>query len=460
MSVLIKNGRIITPELDDVGDIYIENGFISRMGTNLEVPADRTIDAGGRYVIPGGVDVHTHLDMPYSGTVSSDDFETGTRAAAFGGTTCVIDFAVQSRGMSMHEALEIWLRKAEKATIDYGFHMIVTDLPEARLGEMDEMVRKGITSFKLFMAYPGSLMVDDATISRALRRTLANGSLVCMHAENGNVIDVLVRKALAEGNTAPSFHAITRPVYSERQAVERAITLARREDAPLYIVHVSSADALAEISEARKRGQAVFAETCPQYLLLSVEDLERPNLEGAKYVFTPPPREKWHREALWKGLEENTIQVVSTDHCPVNFSEKRTLALENFARIPNGGPGIENRLQLLHHYGVNSGRLTLKRWVEILSASPAKLFGLYPRKGTLAVGSDADMVVWNPRLEHTISAQSHHMRVDYSLFEGVRVRGNAEIVLSRGEVIVDGGKWMARPCRGRFIKRNPQGRNV
>jgi dihydropyrimidinase len=454
MSTLIKNGRIITAEQDYIADIYIEKDTITTIGASLTMQADTTIDAKGKYVIPGGVDVHTHMDMPFGGTTSSDDFETGTRAAAFGGTTCLIDFAIQSKGTRMRDALDVWWKKGEKATIDFGLHMIVTDLPEAHLEDMNEMVREGVTSFKLFMAYPNVLMVDDATIFRAMRQTGNNGALICMHAENGGVIDLLVQKALAEGKTAPIYHALTRPTTAESEAVNRAIALAQMAGAPVYIVHVSSADALEKVSEARDKGVPVFAETCPQYLLLSIEDLDRPNFEGAKYVFTPPLREKWHQDKLWEGLKKNTLQVVSTDHCPFCFKEQKEMGRDSFAKIPNGGPGVENRLQLIHHHGVNQKRISLNRWVEIVATTPAKMFGLYPRKGTITVGSDADIVIWDPNKEITISAKSHHMRVDYSMFEGFKVKGDAETVLSRGETIVDKGKWLGKPGRGTFIKRN------
>ncbi|HTY11642.1 MAG TPA: dihydropyrimidinase [Bacteroidota bacterium] len=454
MSTLIKNGRIVTAEQDYTADVYVEKDKITAIGTNLPMRADAVIDAKDRYVIPGGVDVHTHMDMPFGGTTSSDDFETGTRAAAFGGTTCIIDFAIQSKGTKMRDALDVWWKKGEKATIDFSLHMIITDLPEAHLEDMNEMVREGVTSFKLFMAYPNVLMVDDATIFRAMRQTGNNGALVCMHAENGGVIDLFIQKALAEGKTAPIYHALTRPTTAESEAVNRAIALAQMAGSPVYIVHLSSADALEKVSEARDKGVPVFAETCPQYLLLSVEDLDRPNFEGAKFVFTPPLREKWHQDKLWEGLKKNTLQVVSTDHCPFCFKEQKELGRDSFAKIPNGGPGVENRLQLLHHHGVNQKRISLNRWVELVAATPAKMFGLYPRKGTIAVGSDADIVIWDPNKEITISAASHHMRVDYSMFEGFKVKGDAETVLSRGEIIVDKGKWLGNVGRGTFIKRD------
>jgi dihydropyrimidinase len=455
MSTLIRSGRIITAERDYVADVYIERDTITAIGANLPMKADTVIDAKGKYVIPGGIDVHTHLDMPFGGTTSSDDFETGTRAAAFGGTTTIIDFAIQPKGTKMRDALDTWWKKADgKACADYGLHMIITDLPDAHIEDMNDMVREGVSSFKLFMAYPGVLMVDDATIFKAMRKTAENGGLICMHAENGSAIDVIVQKAVTEGKTAPIYHALTRPTTLEAEAVNRAIALAEIAGVPVYIVHLSSYDALQRVAEARDKGLLTYAETCPQYLFLSIEDLDRPNFEGAKFVFTPPLREKWHQDKLWDGLRTNNLQVVSTDHCPFCFKEQKELGRESFTKIPNGGPGIENRLQLLYEGGVNKKRISLNRWVEITSTTPAKMFGMYPRKGTIAIGSEADIVIWDPNKSHTISATTHHMRVDYSMFEGFKVNGNAEKVLSRGEIIVDGDKWLGKAGRGKFIKRD------
>jgi dihydropyrimidinase len=458
-NTLIRNGTVVTARETIPADVLIEGERIRDVRRGIPpISAEKIIDASGMYVIPGGIDPHTHLDMPFGGTTSADDFETGTRAAAFGGTTTIVDFAIQPRGTRMRDALDTWWKKAEgRACIDYGLHMIVTDLAGAGLEDMDDMVREGVASFKLFMAYPNVLMVDDTTIFQALTRTAKNGALICMHAENGSVIDVIIAKTLAEGKTAPVYHALTRPPRAEAEAVHRAIALAEIAGAPVYIVHLSSEDALNEVREARDRGVPAFAETCPQYLLLSIEELERPNFEGAKYVFTPPLRPKEHLPSLWKGLKNDHLQVVSTDHCPFCFKDQKVLGKDDFTKIPNGGPGIENRLQLMYHHGVNAGQISLNRFVELTSSTPAKLFGMYPKKGEIAPGSDADLVLWDPNAAHTISAATHHMRVDYSMFEGFQVRGNARTVLSRGEVILDNGQFIGKPGRGQYLKRTARG---
>src|SRR4051794_28290289 len=458
-SVLIRNGTIVNADSSVNADLLIDGDTIREIRAGIPASAaEQVVDASGLYLLPGGVDAHTHLDMPFGGSKSADDFETGTRAAAIGGTTTIVDFAIQVRGTKMRTALDTWWKKAEgKACIDYGLHMIVTDLPDAGLEDMDDMVREGVASFKLFMAYPNVLMVDDATIFKALSQTAKNGALVCMHAENGSVIDVIIAKALAEGKTAPVYHALTRPPRAEAEAVHRAIAMAEIAGAPVYIVHLSSEDALNQVREARDRGVPAFAETCPQYLLLSIEELERPNFEGAKYVFTPPLREKHHLPKLWDGLKNDHLQVVSTDHCPFCFEDQKVLGKDDFTKIPNGGPGIENRLQLMYHYGVNAGQLSLNRFVEITSTTPARIIGMYPKKGEIAAGSDADIVIWDPKAKYTISKQTHHMRVDYSMFEGFQVEGNARTVLSRGEVIVDGGQWLGKAGRGNFLRRTARG---
>jgi dihydropyrimidinase len=452
---LIVNGRVVTATDTYAGDVAINGGKISAVGTSLpRENAEKIIDAGGKYLFPGGIDVHTHLDMPFGGTTSADDFETGTRAAVFGGTTTLIDFAIQYKGQALRTAFDSWMQKASsKAVCDYAFHCIITDLADAQLDEMNALVREGVTSFKLFMAYPGVFMLDDASIFRTLRATAKNGGLVCMHAENGGAIDVIVQQALAEGKKAPKYHALTRPTTAEAEAVSRAIALAEMAGAPLYIVHLSCNDALEKVREARDRGLPVYAETCPQYLYLSLEHMDAPGFEGAKYVFTPPLREKWHQEKLWNGLKRDHLQVVSTDHCPFCFKEQKELGRDDFTKIPNGGPGIEHRMSLIYSGGVAGGRFSVNRFVELVSTTPAKLFGLYPRKGTIAVGSDADVVIFDPNRKHTISAKTHHMRVDYSMFEGIEVTGMPDIVLSRGRVVVEADAFRGVTGSGEFLRR-------
>jgi dihydropyrimidinase len=452
---IIINGRVVTATDTYASDVAISQGKIAAIGQGLpRSDSAKTIDAAGKYVLPGGIDVHTHLDMPFGGTTSADDFETGTRAAAFGGTTTLIDFAIQYKGQSLRKALDTWMQKAaSKAVCDYAFHCIITELGNTHLEEMNELVREGVSSFKLFMAYPGVFMLDDASIFKALRRTAQNGGLVCMHAENGGAIDVIVQQALAEGKKAPKYHALTRPTTAEAEATARAIALAEMAGAPVYIVHLSCNDALEKVREARDRGLPVYAETCPQYLYLSIENFDVPGFEGAKYVFTPPLREKWHQEKLWQGLKRDHLQVVSTDHCPFCFKEQKELGRDDFTKIPNGGPGIEHRMSLIYSGGVAQRRFSVNRFVELVSTAPAKLFGLYPRKGTIVVGGDADLVIFDPDRKHTISAQNHHMRVDYSMFEGIQVTGMPDTVLSRGRVLVEGGKFLGRPGWGEFLKR-------
>jgi dihydropyrimidinase len=459
MATLIQNGTIVNADSTVRADLLIEGATIKEIRGGISAgSADKVVDARGLLLLPGGIDAHTHLDMPFGGSKSADDFLTGTRAAAIGGTTTIVDFAIQARGTKMRDALDTWWKKAEgKACIDYGLHMIVTDLGDAGLEDMDDMVSEGVASFKLFMAYPNVLMVDDATIFKALRQTAKNGALICMHAENGSVIDVIVQQALAEGKTAPIYHALTRPTIAEAEAVHRAIAMAEMAGVPVYIVHLSSEDALNQVREARDRGLPAFAETCPQYLLLSLEDVADKGWEGAKYVFTPPLRERKNQPKLWEGLRSDHLQVVSTDHCPFCFADQKALGKDDFTKIPNGGPGIENRLQLLHHHGVGKGNFSINRFVELVSTAPARIFGMYPKKGVLAAGSDADLVLWDPNEEHTISAATHHMRVDYSMFEGFHVRGNARDVYARGELIVSGGVFIGKPGRGNYLPREARG---
>jgi dihydropyrimidinase len=457
MSLLIKNGRVITAVDDYYADVYVAGERVAMIGEDLAVEGAQVIDAAGKLVIPGGVDPHTHFDMPFGGTTSADDFESGTIAAAHGGTTTIIDFAVQVKGHSTLEALEAWHEKAQgKAAIDYGFHMIVTDMPDARLGEMSRLADEGITSYKLFMAYPGVLYSDDGTIFRAMRKAGEDGTLVCMHAENGIVIDEIVKRALAEGKTAPRWHAHTRPTRMEGEGVHRAIAIAEVAHCPVYIVHMSSEDALTELKRARDRGAPAFAETCPQYLFLDESYYDRPGFEGAKYVMTPALRHHANQEALWRGLRMGDLSAIATDHCPFCFTGQKELGRDSFAQIPNGAPGVENRLALIYNGGVRQGRISLNRFVELTSTAAAKLFGMFPRKGTIAVGSDADIVVFDPNRREVISVDNpstHHMRVDYSTYEGFEVHGYPDVVISRGRVIVDHNVFKGRAGGGSFIKR-------
>ena len=453
---IIRNGSVVTATDTYVADIGIANGKIAAIGKDLPIQnSSQLLDASSKLILPGGIDVHTHLDMPFGGTTSADDFETGTRAAAFGGTTTLIDFAIQYKGQPLRQAFDTWMSKASgKAVCDYAFHCIVTDISSGQLSEMNDLVHEGVTSFKLFMAYPGVFMLDDGSIFKALQTTSKNGGMVCMHAENGSAIDVIVQQALAEGKRAPKYHALTRPTTAEAEATARAIALAEMAGAPIYIVHLSCNDALEKVREARDRGVPVYAETCPQYLYLSLENFDAPGFEGAKYVFTPPLREKWHQEKLWNGLKCDHLQVVSTDHCPFCFKEQKELGRDDFTKIPNGGPGVEHRMSLIYSGGVASGRFSANRFVELVATMPAKLFGLYPRKGTIAVGSDADLVIFDPKRKHTISAKTHHMRVDYSMFEGIQVTGMPDVVLSRGKVVVDGEQFLGRKGQGEFLRRS------
>jgi dihydropyrimidinase len=457
MKTLVKGGTVVTASDMYVSDILIDDGIISLIGKDLAsfVQADTIVDATGKLVIPGGIDVHTHLDMPFGGTESADDFETGTIAAAFGGTTSIVDFAIQSYGGSLHSALGEWFKKAEgKAAIDYSFHMITREVTPQILDEMTDLVqREGVTSFKLFMAYPKVFMLDDGNIFRAMQRASDNGGLICMHAENGGVIDVLVEQALAKGKTAPKYHALTRPSKAEGEATHRAIALAEMAGVPVYIVHLSSAEALAKVREARDLGIPAYAETCPQYLFLDYNDYEKPDFEGAKYVMSPPLRDKSHQELLWRGLAGNDLQVISTDHCPFCMKEQKELGLNDFSKIPNGAPGIETRMSLVYNGGVRAGKISLNRFVELTSANPAKLMGLFPKKGTIAIGSDGDIVVFDPDAKQTFRQSTLHMRVDYSPYEGVEVQGVPITVLSRGNIIVDKGQFLGKAGAGQFVKR-------
>src|SRR5438105_189335 len=455
MSVLIKGGRVVTAADDYVGDVYVEGERISLIGESLDVQADKTIDAEGKYVLPGCVDPHTHLDMPFGGTVTIDDVQSGQTAAAFGGTTCHVDFVIQPPGSSFAAALDEWREKANgKQVIDMGYHMAVTDLKEGgTLEELAGLADQGITSYKLFMAYKGALMVDDETLFRTMEVAAETGALVMVHAENGDLIDVLVRQALEAGNTEPLYHALTRPPEAEGEATNRAIHLAHVAGAPLYVVHVTCKEAVEPIARAREAGWDVWGETCTQYFFNSLDDIAKPNFEGAKYVYSPPVRDKSNWDVLWNAVRNDELSAISTDHCAFLFDGQKTLGKDDFSKIPNGGPGLENRIHMIHEFGVRAGRISLNRMVELLATSPAKLFGLYPRKGTIAVGSDADIVVFDPEKRVTITAASQHSKSDYNLFEGTEVTGSPDVVLLRGHVLVDGDELLARPGIGQFVAR-------
>src|SRR5436309_1565869 len=428
MKTLVMNGRIVTAVDDYTADILIDGETISTIGKSLSIEAEKIIDASGKLIIPGGIDPHTHMELPFGGTQSSDDFFTGTRAAAFGGTTTIIDFAVQYKGESMIKAVDNWHAKADgKCSIDYSFHLITTDFEDKNVEEMHTLMDEGVTSFQLFMAYPGVFLVDDATIFRAMSSAGERGGLICMHAENGIVINEIIKRALEQGRTAPKWHALTRPTIAEAEGVHRAIAIAEMAESPVYIVHLSCADALNQVRQARDRGIPAFAETCPQYLFLSIDDYGE-DFNGAKYVMTPPLRQKSNQAELWKGLKMDDLQVISTDHCPFCMKEQKELGKDDFTKIPNGAPGVEHRVSLIYNGGVVENRISLNRFVELTSTAAAKMFGLFPKKGTIAVGSDADIVIFDPDKEQTISAQTHHMNVDYSAYEGNMIKGVVETV--------------------------------
>ncbi|MEU1229178.1 dihydropyrimidinase [Streptomyces sp. NPDC005828] len=456
---LIRGGLVVTAADEVHADVLIEDGRVVALaahGSDVAAgwTADRIIDATDRYVLPGGVDAHTHMELPFGGTFASDTFETGTRAAAWGGTTTIVDFAVQSVGHSLREGLDAWYAKADgNCAIDYAFHMILSDVNEYTLKEMDKLVQEGITSFKLFMAYPGVFYSDDGQILRAMQRSADNGGLIMMHAENGIAIDVLVEQALARGETAPRYHGEVRKALLEAEATHRAIQLARVAGAPLYVVHVSAEEAVAELAAARDKGLPVFGETCPQYLFLSTDNLAEPGFEGAKYVCSTPLRPEEHQAALWRGLRTNDLQVVSTDHCPFCFVGQKDLGRGDFSKIPNGLPGVENRMDLLHQ-AVVDGHISRRRWIEIACATPARMFGLYPQKGTIAPGADADIVIYDPHTTQVLSAETHHMNVDYSAYEGKTITGQVETVLSRGETVIDQRKFTGRSGHGAFTPRS------
>lgn len=462
-TTLIKGGTVVTASGTLDADVLVAGekiaAVLARAVTGeagedaAAVAADQVIDATGKYVLPGGIDVHTHMEMPFGGTFSADTFETGTRAAAWGGTTTIIDFAVQAKGTSLLATLDKWHAKADgNCAIDYGFHMIVSDVNDTTLKEMDACIEAGVNSFKMFMAYPGVFYATDGEILLAMQQAARSGATVMMHAENGIAIDQLVAQALASGRTDPVEHGLTRPPELEGEATSRAITLAKVANCPVYIVHLSARHALEAVAQARDTGQNVFAETCPQYLWLSIDDLARPDFEGAKFVASPPLRPKDHQDSLWRGLRTNDLSVVSTDHCPFCFKDQKELGRGDFSKIPNGMPGVEHRMDLLHA-GVAAGQLSLTRWVEVASTTPARMFGLYPRKGVIAAGSDADIVVYDPHARQTLSAATHHMNVDYSAYEGMEITGQVVTTLSRGRVVIGDGAYLGSPAHGAFLSR-------
>jgi dihydropyrimidinase len=454
MRTLIRNGTVVNAGGAVAADVLVDGETIAAVtAPGVFDTADNIIEAEGRYVLPGGIDAHTHMEMPFGGTSSADTFATGTQAAAWGGTTTIIDFAVQAKGTSLLSTLDKWHEKADShCAVDYGFHMIVSDVNDQSLKEMESCIDAGVNSFKMFMAYPGVFYATDGEILRAMQKATETGSMIMMHAENGIAIDELVAQAIASGRTDPVEHGLTRPPELEGEATSRAIQLAKVTGAPLYIVHLSARQALEAVAQARNTGQNVFAETCPQYLYLSIEDLAKPDFEGSKYVASPPLRTKDHQADLWRGLRTNDLSVVSTDHCPFCFVDQKELGRGDFSKIPNGMPGVEHRMDLLHQ-GVVAGELTLARWVEVASATPARMFGLYPRKGVIAPGADADIVVYDPAAQQTLSVNTHHMNVDYSAYEGMTITGKVETVLSRGSVVIADGAFHGAEGHGRFLSR-------
>ncbi|NRR20052.1 dihydropyrimidinase [Brevibacillus sp. MS2.2] len=456
MKKCIRNGTVVTASDTYQADILIEGEKVVAIGSNLDGKDAEDIDATGYYVFPGGIDPHTHLDMPFGGTVTSDNFYTGTKAAAFGGTTSIIDFCLTNKGEPLHSSISTWHEKARgKAVIDYGFHLMVSDANDQVLEELGAVVRnEGITSLKVFMAYKNVLMADDETLFKTLVRAKELGALVQVHAENGDVLDYLIKQAIANGQTDPVYHAYTRPPEAEGEATGRAIALTALADAQLYVVHVSCAEAVRRIAEAREKGWNVYGETCPQYLVLDITDLQKPGFEGAKYVWSPPLREKWNQDVLWSALKNGILQTVGSDHCSFNFSGQKELGLGDFTKIPNGGPIIEDRMRLLFSEGVAKDKISLNQFVDMTSTKVAKLFGMFPQKGTIAVGSDADIVLFDPKVKRTISVETHHMNVDYNPFEGMEVTGDIISVLSRGSFVIRDQQFVGQAGAGRFVKRS------
>jgi dihydropyrimidinase len=454
MTTLIKNGRIITATDDYVADILVDGETIMTIGRDLRASVDQVIDAAGYLVIPGAIDPHVHMELPFGGTVSSDTFETGTRAAACGGTTSIIDFAIQYKGKTFAQTLDDWHAKAEgRCAIDYGFHLAVTEYEARHAAEFARVVDAGVTTFKLFLAYPGVFMVDDPTMFRVMRSAGEAGGLTLVHAENGDAIQLKIAELLAAGKTEPKYHAQSRPPVMQADGVARAVRVAEFANAPVFIVHVSCEAAMMELQRSRDAGNPAYGETCTQYLFLDETEYDRPDFEGAKYVFTPPLVARENIEPLWKGLKLGYLQEVSTDHCPFNFKGQKELGRGDFTKIPNGGPGVEDRLSMVYDGAVVKRGWSLNKWVDICSTASAKLFGMFPKKGTIAVGSDADLVLFDPAVERTISAKTHHMNCDYSLFEGWRIKGQPRTVLSRGKVVVQDGRYVGTAGDGKFLKR-------
>ncbi|NQX57270.1 dihydropyrimidinase [Paenibacillus qinlingensis] len=455
MAKLIKNGTIVTATDHYQGDILIEDGLITGIGLNLAREGAEIVDATGKYVFPGGIDPHTHLDMPFGGTVTADDFETGTIAAAFGGTTTVIDFCLTNKGKPLHQSVQTWHQKAQgKAVIDYSFHLMIAEINDEVLAELPSMIHdEGITSLKVFMAYKNVFQADDGTLYRTLLEAKKHGALVMVHAENGDVIEYLIKEALEAGQTDPIYHALTRPSLIEGEATGRAAKLTELANSQLYVVHVTCEEAVQQITEARNRGVDIWGETCPQYLMLDQTYLEKPNFEGAKYVWSPPLRPKFHQDVLWNALKTGQLQTLGSDQCSFNWNGQKDLGLGDFSKIPNGGPCIEDRFSILFSEGVGKGRITLNQFVDIVSTRSAKLFGLFPKKGTIAVGGDADMVIFDPNVKRTISAETHHMNVDYNPFEGIEITGEPVTVLSRGAYVIRDKQFVGEAGNGQFIKR-------
>jgi len=467
MRTLIKNGTVVTAESTTQADVLIDGEKVAGIAASgehsWEEGADKVVDAGGKYLIPGAVDVHTHFELPFGGTFVSDSFESGTRAAAHGGTTTVVDFAVQVKGETVRDGFDTWMAKAEgNCAIDYGFHMIVGDINDSSLKEMEAMVGEGVTSFKLFMAYPGVLYSDDGEIFRAMQQAAKDGSTIMMHAENGIAIDVLREQAVARGETDPKYHTITRPPTTESEAVHRALSLAELAGCPIYIVHMSAKEGVMELTRARDRGQNAFGETCPHYLHLSVEDdIDVPGFEGAKYVCSTPIRfrSEGHQDYLWNALARGDLQIVSTDHACFFYEDDDTMGRQkrlgegNFTLIPNGLPGVEERLNVMYQSGVVEGRIGLNRWVDMCCSAPAKMFGMYPRKGTIAIGSDADIVIYDPNASFVYSADTIHGNIDYTAYDGLEIKGKPDTVFSRGKVVIENDEYVGTKGDGQYLKR-------